>query len=200
MHIFKFSNIQIVLTYMNPLWPGKNILKQFGIRIGKSFFPFSLWAKNETGEPLILPDNPLYKHLSKPVTAITIGAGARGNVYGDYAIEYPEQLTIVGVAEPNYLRRERFAAKHNIPLQDCFSDWTEIFSKPKFADAVIISSPDRLHYEPCMQALKMGYDVLLEKPIAPTEKECRDILEMTKKTGRIVAVCHVLRYAPYFIK
>jgi len=51
-----------------------------------------------------------------------------------------------------------------------------------------------------MRALEMGYDVLLEKPIAPTEKECRDILEMAKKTGRIVAVCHVLRYSPYFIK
>jgi hypothetical protein len=51
-----------------------------------------------------------------------------------------------------------------------------------------------------MAALKMGYNVLLEKPISPSEKECRDILELTKKTGRIVAVCHVLRYAPYFIK
>lgn len=51
-----------------------------------------------------------------------------------------------------------------------------------------------------MEALKMGYDVLLEKPISPSEKECRDILQLAKKTGRIVAVCHVLRYAPYFIK
>jgi hypothetical protein len=51
-----------------------------------------------------------------------------------------------------------------------------------------------------MKALQMGYDVLLEKPIAPTEKECRDILALSKKTGRIVAVCHVLRYAPYFVK
>jgi predicted dehydrogenase len=51
-----------------------------------------------------------------------------------------------------------------------------------------------------MKALEMGYDVLLEKPIAPTEKECRDILALAKKTGRIVGVCHVLRYAPYFIK
>jgi len=51
-----------------------------------------------------------------------------------------------------------------------------------------------------MRALEMGYDILLEKPIAPTEKECRAILALAKKTGRIVAVCHVLRYAPYFIK
>jgi Oxidoreductase family, C-terminal alpha/beta domain len=46
----------------------------------------------------------------------------------------------------------------------------------------------------------MGYDVLLEKPIAQTEKECNEILAATKKYGRVVAVCHVLRYAPYFIK
>ena len=185
---------------MNPLSTGKNLLKQFGIRIGSTFFPFSLWAKNETGEPLILPDNPLYKQLSKPVTAITIGAGARGNVYGDYAIEYPEQLKILGVADPNTLRSERYAAKHNIPKSNCFANWQDVFSKPKFADAVIISTPDLLHYEPCIAALKMGYDVLLEKPIAHTEKECREILDLAKKTGRIVAVCHVLRYAPYFIK
>jgi len=51
-----------------------------------------------------------------------------------------------------------------------------------------------------MEDLKLGYDVLLEKPISPSEKECRDILELAKKNKRIVAVCHVLRYAPYFIK
>lgn len=181
-------------------WSRKNILKQFGITIGSTFFPFSLWAKNETGEPLILPDNPLYKRLSKPVTAITVGAGARGNVYGDYAIEYPEQLTIVGVAEPNALRNERYAVKHGIPPDRRFINWQDIFSQPKFADAIIISTPDQLHYAPCMQALQLGYDVLLEKPIAPTEKECREILNLAQSTGRIVAVCHVLRYAPYFIK
>ena len=181
-------------------WSHRDILKKFGITIGSTFFPFSLWAKNETGEPLILPENPLYKPLSKPVTAITLGAGARGTVYGDYAIEYPEQLKIVGVAEPNQLRNDRYAAKHNIPVFNCFVSWNDVFRKPKFADAVIISTPDQMHYEPCIEALKQGYDILLEKPISPSEEECRDILDQTKKTGRIVAVCHVLRYAPYFIK
>jgi hypothetical protein len=46
----------------------------------------------------------------------------------------------------------------------------------------------------------MGYDVLLEKPISPSEEECREILALANKTGRVVAVCHVLRYAPYFIR
>jgi predicted dehydrogenase len=89
---------------------------------------------------------------------------------------------------------------HGIPEENRFVTWEHVFDRPKFADAVIISTPDDLHYGPCMKALEMGYDVLLEKPIAPTEKECLDILALANKTGRIVAVCHVLRYAPYFIK
>lgn len=138
--------------------------------------------------------------LDKPVTAITLGAGARGNVYGNYAVTYPENLDIIGVAEPIKIRNERYTKKHNIPDSNRFDTWERVFERPKFADAVLITTPDNLHYGPCMKALEMGYDVLLEKPISPSEKECRDILRLTKTTGRIVAVCHVLRYAPYFIK
>lgn len=139
-------------------------------------------------------------NFDSPVTAITLGAGARGNVYGNYGIAFPKELDIVGVAEPIAIRNERYAKKHNIPDEHRFVTWEHVFERPKFADAIIITTPDDLHYGPCMKALEMGYDVLLEKPIAPTEQECRDILALAKKTGRIVAVCHVLRYAPYFIK
>lgn len=176
----------------------RNALK--ALSFAAASFSLSVWARNEKGERIILPDNPLHKRLKKPVTAITLGAGARGNVYGNYAVQYPDQLDIVGVAEPIPIRIERYSKKHNIPAENQFKTWEDVFKKPKFADAVIISTPDNLHYGPCMQALKMGYDVLLEKPISPSEKECRDILQLAKKTGRIVAVCHVLRYAPYFIR
>jgi len=135
-----------------------------------------------------------------PITAITLGAGSRGNVYGNYGAEYPHELKIVGVAEPIPIRKQRYTAKHNIPAEYSFVTWEHVFQVPKFADAVIISTPDDLHYGPCMKALEMGYDVLLEKPIAPRAKECMDILQLAKKKKRIVAVCHVLRYAPYFIK
>lgn len=136
--------------------------------------------------------------LDKAITAITIGAGARGNVYGGYSLKYPEQLDIVGVAEPIAVRNERYSTKHNIPDSNRFKTWEDVFKVPKFADAVIISTPDNLHYGPCMAALKMGYHVLLEKPISPSEQECREILALSKKQKRIVAVCHVLRYAPVF--
>jgi predicted dehydrogenase len=175
-------------------------LKTLGVLVGGTFFPWSLHATDELGEPLILPDEARHFTPDRPVTAITLGAGARGNVYGDYAVAYPDRLHIVGVAEPVAIRQERYARRHQIPDGSRFVTWEHVFRRPKFADAVIITTPDDLHYGPCIEALELGYDVLLEKPISPTEAQCRDILNRTRESGRIVGVCHVLRYAPYFVK
>jgi hypothetical protein len=178
----------------------RDVLKKLGAFTGAAAWPLSSWATNDACEPIILPDLKATPPPGKAVTAITCGAGNRGNVYGNFAYEYPDMLDIVGVAEPIAIRNERYATKHKIKTENRFTTWEDVFKKPKFADAIIITTPDNLHYGPCMKALEMGYDVLLEKPISPSEKECRDILAMAKKTGRIVAVCHVLRYAPYFVR
>lgn len=183
---------------MSKQWSRREALKALGISIGTTAIPFSSWATDENKIPILLPEKDIL--LDKPITAITCGAGSRGNVYGNYSVQYPEQLDIVGVAEPIAIRNERYTKKHAIKEESRFNTWEDVFKRPKFADAIIITTPDNLHYGPCMKALEMGYDVLLEKPISPSEKECRDILSLAKKTGRIVAVCHVLRYAPYFVK
>ncbi len=137
--------------------------------------------------------------VDKPVTAIVIGAGSRGSTYAGYARQYPGSLTITGVSDIQEERRIHMAEAHQISGKYRFGDWSEVFKVPKFADAVIISTPDSLHYAPCMKALEMGYDVLLEKPIAQTIQQCYDIQQQAKKYNRIVGVCHVLRYAPYFL-
>ncbi len=178
----------------------RQLLKTLSAATGTALlggFPKGLDSRTPISE---IENNPLFRTPAKAVTAITLGAGSRGNVYGDYAAEYAGELDIIGVAEPKPLRNARYALKHNIAEANRFTSWEQVFERPKFADAIIITTPDNLHFGPCMAALKAGYDVLLEKPIAPTEKECREILALAKKTGRVVAVCHVLRYAPYFVR
>jgi hypothetical protein len=176
----------------------RDAIRALGLTAGAAVLPFAGFTTNEDGIPILLPQENI--NLDKPITAITLGAGNRGNVYGGYSLQYPDQLDIVGVAEPIVLRNQRYAQKHAIKPENRFNTWEDVFKQPKFADAIIITTPDRLHYGPCIKALQMGYDVLLEKPISPSEKECRDILNLAKESGRIVAVCHVLRYAPYFVK
>lgn len=183
----------------NKTFNRREILKTLGLTAGAAFLGNMPATASETHN-IEIPDNPLYRKPYKALTAITIGAGSRGNVYGGYALAHADELDIIGVAEPIALRNERYTRKHNIPEQNRFNTWERVFERPKFADAVIITTPDNLHYGPCMKALEMGYDVLLEKPISPSPQECMNILNLAKKKNRIVAVCHVLRYAPYFIK
>ncbi|MGI8583558.1 MAG: Gfo/Idh/MocA family protein [Chitinophagaceae bacterium] len=179
----------------------RELLKSIGISVGGTIISTKVLARlSDNSFEYSIPPNPLHKPIGKPVTAITLGAGNRGTVYGNFSAEFPKELKIVGVAEPIKYRNDTYAKTHKIADENRFTTWEHVFNRPKFADAIIITTPDRLHYGPCMKALEMGYDVLLEKPISPSEKECRNILELSKKKGRIVAVCHVLRYAPYFVK
>lgn len=135
--------------------------------------------------------------LIKPATILIIGAGDRGKVYAGYAEHFPEKLQIIGVAEPRKEHRELLAKKHNIPRENIFSSWQEAAAIPRFADAVVIATQDKMHTEPALAFANLGYHLLLEKPMAPTPDECRKIVAAVENNKIIFAVCHVLRYTNY---
>ncbi|MEW6509891.1 MAG: Gfo/Idh/MocA family oxidoreductase [Bacteroidota bacterium] len=184
---------------MHTSWSRREILKALGVSSAGIAFGRSALA-NLVHEPVVFPEPPALKPAEGPITAIVAGAGNRGNVYSSYALQFPTDLKIVGVAEPIPFRNDRFAKKYAIPTEHRFTTWEHIFNVPKFADAVIITTPDALHYGPAIAALNMGYDLVLEKPIAQTWQQCSEIMNLAKAKNRIVVICHVLRYAPFFRK
>lgn len=132
--------------------------------------------------------------------AIVIGAGSRGRAYSKYSELYPNELEIVGVVEPNKERRELFSSMYNIKKENVFTNYYDLFKKDKLADSVFICTLDHQHTEPTLLALEKGYDVLLEKPMSISEKECKLIVAKSKETNRVLTVCHVLRYTPFYRK
>ena len=136
----------------------------------------------------------------KKYSVILIGAGIRGTTYTNKMLALKDQFKVVGVAEPIENRRNHIKNKHGIPDDMCFNGWEEILSRPKMADIAVIATMDEMHYEPAMKAIELGYDILLEKPVAPTPKECADILLAAEKKGVKILVCHVLRYTLFFKK
>ncbi len=134
----------------------------------------------------------------EPLKVILIGAGSRGQRYTDIMFDQPDKFKVVGVAEPIDARREYIREKHGIPEENCFVTWEHILDKPRFADIAIIATMDQLHTEPSVKAMELGYDLLLEKPVANTKEECQIVYDAAKKYDRKVMVCHVLRYTPYF--
>lgn len=135
---------------------------------------------------------------NKPITAIIVGAGHRSFVYSELAKTNPEMLKIVGVADPNPIRRKKAMDYFGFKEDMCFENAEELAKKGKLADTVINGTMDEQHLETAVPLLNAGYDMLLEKPFAPNEKEMRQIVNCAKKNNSKVMICHVLRYTPFY--
>lgn len=133
----------------------------------------------------------------KPVQIVVVGAGDRGFVYASYAKHHPDRAAIVGVAEPRDFYRDKMALEYHIPEENVFNDWKDMAKRDRFADAAIITTQDRMHRDPTIAFAKRGYHILLEKPMAPDEKSCREITKTILSKNIIFAVGHVLRYTKY---
>jgi len=133
----------------------------------------------------------------QPVTAVVVGAGGRGMGYAEFAVEQPDRLRIVGVAEPKEYNRQYMKTTHKIPGENVFIDWKDLAARPRMADAAIIATQDAMHAEPAIALANQGYAILLEKPMAPNEKDCERIVQAVKANPVLFAVCHVMRYTRY---
>ena len=127
---------------------------------------------------------------------IIIGVGSRGTIYGNWAHSHGIEIAAIADIRPDRLKKA--AADWNVPEDRCFSDHNQLFAMGKIADAALICTQDRDHYNHAMAALECGYDVLLEKPISPDPKECIEIEMKAHELGRKVTICHVLRYTNFW--
>ena len=136
-----------------------------------------------------------------PIQAILIGAGQRGReAYGPYALQHPDEIQFVAVAEPDPVRRGSFARQHNISPENQFESWEALLEQPQYGQAALICTQDQQHTAPTLAALRAGYDVLLEKPMATTLEECQQLVAVAEETGRQLHICHVLRFTEHFAK
>ncbi len=133
------------------------------------------------------------------VTAVLIGAGLRGrHTYGRWALQHPDRLRLVALAEPDAERARILAREHGLPAERVFPDWKALLDRPALGDVAIIATGDRLHVAPALAALERGHHVLLEKPIAPTAAECQRVVAAAERAGRALQIGHVLRHTRFY--
>ena len=84
----------------------------------------------------------------KQISVLIAGAGSRGTGYAGYANIHPDQVRVVGVAEPRDFWRNRIAGEHAVPPKNVFTDWRAMARRRRFADAVCICTLDRMHAAP----------------------------------------------------
>ncbi len=136
----------------------------------------------------------------KQVTVALIGAGDRGyHCYAPYIRDNPWQCKLVAVAEMDDAKRNACGDDFDIPQNMRFKDMNDLLQGQRVADALLVCTSDRLHFEPAMQAIAKGYHILLEKPMATTPAQCVALEKAAQAYGRVFILCYVLRYTEFFL-
>jgi predicted dehydrogenase len=80
-------------------------------------------------------------------------------------------------------------------LSRAYSSYQELLDDPA-VHIVHLATPNRLHFSQCKQALAAGKHVVCEKPLAMTAAETAELVDLARRSGRVAAVCHNVRFYP----
>ncbi|MGE4286228.1 MAG: Gfo/Idh/MocA family oxidoreductase [Phycisphaerae bacterium] len=126
--------------------------------------------------------------MTKIRTAV-VGAGKMGGFHSRVYSEL-ENSEFVGVCDVDGARAAALAQKHGV---QAFSSPDELIGK---VDAVTISAPTIYHLEIAKTLIENGISVLIEKPLAATVEQGKEIVQLAEKYGVVVAVGHSERCNP----
>jgi len=133
-------------------------------------------------------------------TVSCIGVGMRGNTYLSLMNKLVDKYEIVSLCDLDAEKLEMYSKEYGVETNNCFLDENKFFSK-KRSDLLVISTLDKDHVGHLIKALEAGYtNILVEKPFCTTFEEINRVIEAKKKHPANIYVCHVLRYAPAFLK
>src|ERR1700730_11431930 len=119
-----------------------------------------------------------------------VGAGVMGSNHGRVLAGLPG-VTLVGIVDPLPAHRTRATSMIGCPV---FANLDELIAAG--VDAVTIAAPTHLHHEVALTCINRGIHVLVEKPIASTVEEGREIVEAARRAGVTLMVGHVERFNP----
>ena len=79
------------------------------------------------------------------------------------------------------------------------SSYDDVLADPQ-VDAVLIASRNQHHAREALTALRAGKHVFVEKPMALTMDECRDLVVAERESGRTLMVGFNRRFAPFYVE
>ena len=90
----------------------------------------------------------------KKVRLALVGAGDRGTSYVDFGAESCPEMEVVAVADPDPVRVRYIKEKFGLSDDVCFERGEDLLALPKLADAAIIATQDKQHYDLAMTAIE----------------------------------------------
>ena len=129
------------------------------------------------------------------IKVAVIGVGSMGQNHARVYFNN-EDTELVAVADPNEVFLQQACKRYHAKG---YADYREMLEKENI-DAVSIAVPTKFHKDVAVFALNKGKHVLLEKPIASTEKEAREIIDCANRNKVKLMIGHIERFNPAIIE
>jgi predicted dehydrogenase len=104
-----------------------------------------------------------------------------------------KEATLVGFFDPDDEIAEKVMEKYQLSR---FTDADDLIDR---CDLVDIIAPTQVHFELCQKAIRKGKHVFVEKPLANTMEEAKELMNLVKESNIKLQVGHVERFNPAFL-
>ena len=127
--------------------------------------------------------------------AIT-GTGFMGTVHTE-ALKRVRGVNVIGIHGSSPEKSKAAAAQLELPK--AYASWQDLIADDEVG-AVHITTPNRLHFSQCVDAMKAGKHVMCEKPLAMTTEESAELVRLAHETGVVCGVNYNIRFYPVNIE
>jgi UDP-N-acetylglucosamine 3-dehydrogenase len=124
-----------------------------------------------------------------------IGAGHMGKNHIRVLADLSDVM-LVGVADPNQQAALAAADRYGIPT---YATHNELLDKAR-PEAVVVAAPTTCHHDIVMDSIHHGVHVLVEKPIAHSVEEAKEMIDAADRAGVVLAVGHIERFNPAVVE
>lgn len=124
-----------------------------------------------------------------PLRAGVIGVGHLGQHHARHYATLPG-VTLAGVCDASADRAKLIADRHGVQA------WTNLAELLAQVDLVSVAAPTSAHFAAAKACLDAGKHVLVEKPIAVSSAEARELVELAARRGCLLQVGHSERFNP----
>ncbi|MBQ2281951.1 MAG: Gfo/Idh/MocA family oxidoreductase [Kiritimatiellae bacterium] len=142
---------------------------------------------------------------TKKLKAAILGFGGMGHCH---AAQYEKQKDVKLVAlcdiDPSKFTMENVAlnfgdsGKADVNALRCYTSYEELIAGEPDLDYIDICLPSDLHCEYSCRAMKDGFNVLCEKPMALNTKDCDKMIKTSYDTGKLLMIAQCLRFSDSF--
>jgi len=120
-----------------------------------------------------------------------VGCGGMARTHVARFAKVRERMELVAAVDL-VLERAQAVAEH-FPGARAVRDYREVLDD---VDAVLLVLPHHLHHPIGLACLEAGKHVLLEKPMANSERQCLELIDAQRRSGKVLMIAYCMRYHP----